>query len=153
MTRASIREYSEAVRWRYLQAPKKENGKILDEFTKVTGYHRKAIIRLLHRVNQPNANRKRGRPRQYSAAVVGGLRIAWEATDRLCCKRLHPFSPSLLQLAHLPVLHYPSIPLTPVFLLLTHLQTASRLHNHPYMARGVALASLSVGGRLLLFAK
>ena len=91
MTRASIREYSEAVRWRYLQAPKKEKTKILDEFTKVTGYHRKAIIRLLHRVNQPNANRKRGRPHQYSAAVVGALRIAWEATDRLCSKRLHPF--------------------------------------------------------------
>jgi len=53
MTRASIREYSEAVRWRYLQAPKKEKGKILDEFTKVTGYHRKATIRLLHLVNQP----------------------------------------------------------------------------------------------------
>ena len=97
MTRASIREYSEAVRWRYLQAPKKEKGKILDEFTKVTGYHRKAIIRLLHRVNQPNCNRKRGRPRQYSAAVVGALRIAWEATDRLCSKRLHPFLPELVK--------------------------------------------------------
>jgi len=96
MTRASIREYSEAVRWRYLQAPKKEKTKILDEFTKVTGYHRKAIIRLLHRVNQPNANRKRGRPRQYSAAVVGALRIAWEATDRLCSKRPHPFLPELV---------------------------------------------------------
>lgn len=57
MTRASIRGYIEAVRWRYLQAPKKEKGKILDEFTKVTGYHRKAIIRLLHQVNQPNAKR------------------------------------------------------------------------------------------------
>ena len=97
MTRASIREYSEAVRWRYLQAPKKEKGKILDEFTKVTAYHRKAIIRLLHRVSQPNANRKRGRPRQYSAAVIGALRIAWEATDRLCSKRLHPFLPELVK--------------------------------------------------------
>ena len=55
MTGASIREYSEAVRRRYLQAPKKKKTKILDEFIKVTGYHRKAIIRLLHRVNQPNA--------------------------------------------------------------------------------------------------
>ena len=60
MTRASMREYSEAVRWRYLQASKKEKGKILDEFTKVTGYNRKAIIRLLHQVNQLNANRNQG---------------------------------------------------------------------------------------------
>jgi hypothetical protein len=36
MTRASIREYTEAVRWRYLQASKEDKGKILDEFTKVT---------------------------------------------------------------------------------------------------------------------
>ena len=91
MTRASMREYSEAVRWRYLQASKKEKGKILDEFTKVTGYHRKAIIRLLHQVNQLNANRKPGHPRQSSAAIVGALRIAWETIDRLCSKRLHPF--------------------------------------------------------------
>jgi hypothetical protein len=97
MTRASIREYTEAVRGRYLRSSKRDKGKILDEFTKVTGYHRKAALRLLHRVNEPNANRKRGRPRQYSAAVVGALRIAWEATDRLCSKRLQPFLPELVK--------------------------------------------------------
>ncbi len=37
MTRASIVEYVEAVQGRYFQASKKEKGKILDEFTKVTG--------------------------------------------------------------------------------------------------------------------
>ena len=97
MTRSSIREYTEAVRWRYLRASKEEKGKILDEFIKVTGYHRKATIRLLHRVNQPSTNGKRGRPRQYSLAVVGALRVAWEATDRLCSKRLHPFLPELVR--------------------------------------------------------
>jgi len=83
MTRASIREYTEAVRWRYLRASRKDKGKILDEFTKVTGYHRKAAIRLLHRVNKPGAKKKRGRPRQYSAAVVRAPGVAWEATDHL----------------------------------------------------------------------
>jgi hypothetical protein len=97
MTRASIQEYTEAVRWRYLRSSKKAKGKILDEFAKVTGYHRKAAIRLLHQVNKPSANKKRGRPRQYSATVVGALRIAWEATDRLCSKRLHPFLPELVK--------------------------------------------------------
>ena len=33
MTRGSIREYTEAVRGRYLRASKKEKGKVLDEFT------------------------------------------------------------------------------------------------------------------------
>ena len=98
MTRASIREYTEAVRERYLLTSKQERGKILDEFTKVTGYHRKAAIRLLHRGNQARANKKRGRPRQYGAAVVGALRMAWEATDRLCSKRLCPFLPELVMI-------------------------------------------------------
>jgi hypothetical protein len=47
MTRGSIREYTQAVQERYRRAPKKGRTKILDEFTQVTGYHRKAAIRLL----------------------------------------------------------------------------------------------------------
>ena len=97
MTRGSIREYTEAVRGRYLRATKKEKGRILDEFTEVIGCHRKAAIRLLRRANQPTANKKCGRPRQYGAAVTDALRVAWEATDRLCSKRLHPFLPELIK--------------------------------------------------------
>jgi len=97
MTRASIREYVEAVRGRYLRASKAERGKILDEFTQVTGYHRKAVIRLLHRENQEGVKSKRGRRRQYGAGVAEALRVAWETTDRLCSKRLHPFLPELIE--------------------------------------------------------
>ena len=97
MTRGSIREYTEAVRGRYLRTSKKEKGRILDEFTKVIGCHRKAAIRLLHRRNQARTGKKRGRPRQYSPAVAGALRVTWEATDRLCSKRLHPFLPELVK--------------------------------------------------------
>ena len=97
MTRGSIREYTEAVRGRYLLASKKEKGKILDEFTQVISCHRKAAIRLLRRGNKPKMNKKRGRPQQYGAAVAGALRIAWEATDRLCSKQLHPFLPELVK--------------------------------------------------------
>jgi len=97
MTRASIAEYVEAVRGRYLAASRKEKGKILDEFTKVIGCHRKAAIRLIRRGSRVRTKVRRGRPRQYSAAVVGALRVAWEATDRLCSKRLHPFLPELVK--------------------------------------------------------
>jgi len=96
MTRSSIREYVEAVRGRYFRASKKAKGKILDEFTKVTGCHRKAAIRLIHRGNHTTTTKKRGRPRQYGTTVAGALRLAWEATDRLCSKRLHPFLPELI---------------------------------------------------------
>jgi hypothetical protein len=96
MTRGSILEYVEAIRGRYLNVSRKEKGKILDEFTNVTSLHRKAAIRLLRRRGQVKAKRRRGRPRCYGSDVVSALRVVWEATDRLCSKRLHPFLPEIL---------------------------------------------------------
>ncbi len=96
MTQGNIREYTEAVRKRYLRGSKKEKGKILDEFTRVTGCHREAAIRLFRHCNQPKVNKRRGRPRQYGVTVAGALRVAWEATDRLCSKHLHLFLPELV---------------------------------------------------------
>ena len=98
MTRGSIQEYTKAVRGRYSLTSKKEKGKILDEFTKVAGYHRKATIRLFHRGKQSRTNKRRGRPRWYGQAVAEALRVAWEATDRLCSKRLHPFLPEMVKI-------------------------------------------------------
>ena len=62
MTRGSIREYAKAVRGRYLQASKKEKGRVLDEFTQVTGYHRKAAVRLLRRGKPPRRSSVRDNP-------------------------------------------------------------------------------------------
>ena len=91
MTRGSIEEYTEAVRGRYLKAIKKDKGRILDEFIRVSGYHRKAAIRLLHRNGSAGKGRRRGRQRCYRNEVVDALRQTWEASDRLCSKRLKPF--------------------------------------------------------------
>ena len=96
MTRRSIREYAQAIRGRYLQASKEEKGKMLDEFTKVTGLHRKAAIRLLNRPSQPGAGKRRGRPAMYKT-VMQPLRDIWEASDRLCSKRLRPFIPEMVK--------------------------------------------------------
>ena len=96
MTQASIREYTEAVGGRYRKASKKEKGKMLDEFTKVVGCHRKSAMRLLRGRKKPSSGRKRGRQREYGRDVADVLRMAWEATDRLCSKRLHPFLPELV---------------------------------------------------------
>jgi hypothetical protein len=96
VTRRSILEYAKAVGPRYLRASKEMKTKILDEFTATIGMHRKAAIRLLNRHNTP-VNRKRGgRPREYNIEVETALKIAWEATDRLCSKRLQPFLPELI---------------------------------------------------------
>jgi len=91
MTRGSIEEYTAAVRGRYLKAVKKEKGLILDEFVQVSGYHRKAAIRLLRRSRQPGGRKRQGRRRCYGGEVVNALRRMWEASDRLCSKRLKPF--------------------------------------------------------------
>ena len=97
MTRHSIREYAQAIRNRYKKAGKVEKTKILDEFTKATGLHRKAAIRLLNRANKPKSIRRRGRPMKYNNEVVMALKTAWEAGDRLCSKRLHPFLPEMVR--------------------------------------------------------
>ena len=64
---------------------------MLDEFTQVTGLHRKAAIRLLNRPSQLKTGRQRGRPRKYGTGAAEALRVVWEASDRLCSKRLQPF--------------------------------------------------------------
>jgi len=96
VTRQSIKEYLEAIRGRYRKASKEEKGKILDEFTKTTNIHRKAAIRLLNRDVESSGKKRRGRPRGYDSGVIDSLKTIWEASDRLCSKRLKPFMPEIL---------------------------------------------------------
>ncbi len=63
MTQQGIKEYVQAVRGRYYRASKQERGRILDEFAKVVGCHRKAAIRLMRRGSQIKEKKKRGRRR------------------------------------------------------------------------------------------
>jgi len=92
----NIDQYIEDVRGVYLKASKKEKGKILDEFTKVTGCHRKAAIRLLRHSYRHKVKDQRGRPRQYGNEINSALKTIWEASDHLCSKRLQPFLPELV---------------------------------------------------------
>jgi hypothetical protein len=86
-----------AIKGRYSKANKAGKTKILDEFTKTTGLHRKAAIRLLNRGSLSPGKKRHGRPRQYGPVVVEALRAVWEASDRLCSKRLRPFLPELIR--------------------------------------------------------
>jgi hypothetical protein len=92
----SKHELAAALQGRYLKAGRKEKGQILDEFVAATGYHRKWALGLL-RQGPPGARRGRGgRPRVYSAVVVGALRQVWGASGELCGKRLAPFLEELV---------------------------------------------------------
>lgn len=97
MTRGGVKEYIEAVKEGYLKGSRKEKGKILDEVTKVTGYHRKAAIRLLCGGWRSKPASQRGRARQYGPEVAAALKAGWEASDRMCSKRLQPFLPELVE--------------------------------------------------------
>jgi hypothetical protein len=96
VTRRSITEYAEAVRGRYFQASKKAKTEMLNEFVATTGMHRKAVIRLLNRRGRPAGKKRNGRPRLYGLEAMAALKVAWEASDRLCSKRFHPFLPELV---------------------------------------------------------
>jgi len=91
MTGGSIKEYAAAVRKRYWKANRKEKGRILDEFTVVTGYHRKSANRILSGDGKPKSKERRGRPREYGVEAAEALKGLWEASDYLCSRRLHDF--------------------------------------------------------------
>ncbi len=71
---------------RYREGSMSEKGKILDEFTKVTGYHRKHAIRLLSTEKEEIVICSSRRI--YDEAVKEALTVIWEASDRICSKRL-----------------------------------------------------------------
>jgi len=85
-----------AQRQRYMKAGRQEKGRILDEFVEATGYSRKWAIELLRHGPPPTRVGQGGRPLVYSAVVVGALRVAAEASDWLCGKRLAPFLAELV---------------------------------------------------------
>ena len=78
-----------AVRDRYGAATKTDKRRILDEFVALTGYHRKHAIRVLAVATDAGTpSTADPRPRVYDEAVRQVLIIAWEASDRICGKRL-----------------------------------------------------------------
>ncbi len=86
----------QAIRKRYGAGTKDERVRMLDEFVAVTGYHRKHIIRLF-RTNVPMRGvNRRARLPVYDDAVREALVVLWEASDRVCGKRLKPLVPILV---------------------------------------------------------
>jgi hypothetical protein len=90
------------VRWnleisqRYQAADRNGKKLILDEFVKLTSYHRKHAIRLLTTEGCTHQGRQVGR-RTYREAVKEALIVLWEASDRICGKRLKSLLPSLIE--------------------------------------------------------
>lgn len=96
----------EAARKRYVGLSVIGKRRLLDELQELTGYHRKSLLRLLNRpepmaaaepggsLPQPDKTHHR---RRYGPEVVEALVPLWEASDRLCGKRLQALLPLLVE--------------------------------------------------------
>jgi hypothetical protein len=86
-----------AIAERYRSGLRWEKARILDEFVAVTGYHRKHAMRVLREGRSGERSGPRPARRIYDEAVREALVLLWEASDRLCGKRLKPLLPVLIE--------------------------------------------------------
>jgi hypothetical protein len=90
MAQRSKQEYLGLMWQRYQRAGRAERTALLDEVTRMCGYHRKYALGLLNR-QQPPQPRPRRVPRRrptYSAEAISVLAWLWEQTGYLCAARL-----------------------------------------------------------------
>jgi len=93
------REVLSAVVGRYRSAGRADKGRILDELCATTGWHRKHAVRALRRhgtAKPPGAEERTSRRRKYDASIQDAVTALWEASDRVCGKRLVVMIPTLL---------------------------------------------------------
>lgn len=94
MSRQGRWEYLKAIYPRYQAASRLEKQRILDEFCKVTRYHRKSALRLLHGpppARQPRAPRRRAPT--YGPRVIQVLAVIWRAAGYPWSLRLKALLP------------------------------------------------------------
>jgi len=96
----------EAARQRYGGLTTAGKRKVLDELEAITGYHRKSLLRLLNRKaaspaeSQGPIDQAALKPhprRRYGPEAAAALVPLWEASDRLCGKRLAALLPLLVE--------------------------------------------------------
>ncbi|MBV9561683.1 MAG: transposase family protein, partial [Bradyrhizobium sp.] len=90
------REITSALVERYRASGRLEKARILDELCAVTGWHRKHAIRALSVDGASGSAVPRRRSRTYGASIRVALIVLWDASDRLCSKRLVAMIPFLL---------------------------------------------------------
>ena len=89
---------TEAVRERYHESTKSQKSKILDEFVAITGFHRKYALRVLRRGDVSQKIKSTAAHKKiYDEAVKEAIVLLWEASDRICSKRLKSIIPVLLE--------------------------------------------------------
>ena len=91
LTHAARIQLARSLRRRYQSASSRTKKQILNEFIAVSGYHPKYAIDLLNAADAAASQRRgRMRPTIYDDAAKQALIVLWEASDRVCGKRLKP---------------------------------------------------------------
>jgi hypothetical protein len=85
-----------ALAGRYALGSRADRGLMLDEFAALTGHHRKHAMRLLRAGASTSGSGPRPQRRVYGQATREALIVIWEASDRICGKRLRPLLPILI---------------------------------------------------------
>ena len=85
-----------ALAGRYALGSRTDRGRMLDEFAALTGHHRKHAMRLLRAGGSSEASGPRPERRVYDQATREALIVVWEASDRVCGKRLRSLAPLLI---------------------------------------------------------
>ena len=95
ISKMAKQEIVATIRDRYQRSLKKDKSRILDEFTAITGHHRKHGIRLLSQLGGEVREQVVGR-RIYDEAVGEAVIVVRKASDRICDKRLKAALPNLV---------------------------------------------------------
>ena len=90
-------EVLRAIRNRYREASKKDKSRMLEEFVAIVGCHRKHAVRLRRQGDKPTGQTVPKGQRIYDEAVREALTVVWEASDRICGKRLKAALPSMVE--------------------------------------------------------
>ncbi len=90
-------ELVNALARRYAVAGRAEKTRILDEFVAITGFHRKHAMRLLRCGATARRSEAKATRRLYDEAVREAIVVLWEASDRICGKRLKALIPTLVE--------------------------------------------------------
>ena len=85
-----------ALAGRYALGSRADRGRMLDEFAALRGHHRKHAMRLLRAGASSGRSSPRPERRVYDQAMREALIVVWEASDRVCGKRLQPLVPLLV---------------------------------------------------------
>ena len=90
-------ELVNALARRYAVAGRAEKTRILDEFVVIAGFHRKHAMRLLRCDAAARRSEGKASRRIYDEAVCEAIVVLWEASDRICGKRLKALMPVLVE--------------------------------------------------------